>query len=617
MIFFIGFSSLLSAYEMPTLIKDYKKASELSLKTKKENAGNLVIYTRDDLERMQALTLKDLLKTLRYFSYSEDRLAQADMLNLDSFSNHSKGIRLYLNEHELLSPLYGSGFSNFGDMELEFIDHVEIYTGFPSFEFGIAPATVVIRLYTKTAKHDEGGKVKLLGGNYGSHLVSAYHTDTFDDFSYFAYAGEYKDDRKSYNNEGSNLNRGQKRDRFYGTISTENHNIELHAVKEDNDAFMGKFNNFKIDTNSLENRYISLSTHSEFMAKSLKLNLSYTSSQTQLRETLNIRNSAVPSISTDDKTQEESFTALAEKKWNLKNHHLSLGLQYRYKNFDIEEVHFGGVPTPFTQNFDTEQIYSLYLQDLYILTENHRFIFSVMNQFYRRNGNVDEPNNSQLRLGYIFTDTTFVAKTTLSSQAFAAEPYMMIDSRSGNTNLKSERYESIAQELIYTQGSSINNLVFSYAKLSDYPLLGATGRWENSDKELDIFTASYGYTYLYSEKDKFEFQLNYSYSDTAYTDDNAKTLSSLVRSLNTLGKFDIFNELWLIDPAFNSSIRLDYSAGVKYHATQDFSLQLKGENIFDRAQERTYSDINNLGQGNTVSIAVIDPKVWFGLEYLF
>ena len=620
--FFLIFISSSFAYDMPTLIEDYKQSSELSLKTKNENAGNLVIYTRDDLERMQALTLKDLLKTLRYFSYSESKLAQGDMLNLDSFSNQSKGIRLYLNEHELLSPLKGSGFANFGDMELEFIDHVEIYTGFPSFEFGIAPATVVIRLYTKSAKHDEGGKVKLLGGTYGSHLASGYYTDAFDDFSYFAYVGQYNNDRKAYDNEDSNLNRDQLRNRFYGSLSTQNHTLEVHAVKTDDDAFMGEFEdtrNFNVLDNSLETDYISLSSYSQFMDKSLELKLLYTSQNSELNEDLQLKNSTANSISSYDMTEEESFTAVLEKKWQLNNHELSLGMQYRYKHFDIEDVSFAGVSTPFTQTFDNEQIYSVYLQDLYALNEHHSLVFSVMGQSYKRGGNVDEPNTSQLRLGYIYTGESMSAKTTLSSQEFAVEPYMVIDSRDGNANLKSEGYQSLAQEFIYASNATINNFIFSFARLSDYPLLierasSGTPRWENSDKDLDIFTSSYEFTYLYSRKDKLEFSLNYAYSDSVYSQDKAKSLSSLIRSLNSFGKFDIFNELWAVDPAFNSSISLDYSAGVIYHVTQDFSLQAKGENILDRAQERDYYDINN---NKFFSMSVIDQKAWFGLEYLF
>lgn len=603
-------------------MQEYKKASELSIKTKNENSGNLIIYTRDDLERMQALTLKDILKTLRYFSYSQDRLAQADMLNLDAFSNHSKGIRLYLNEHELVSPIYGSGFSMFGDMELEFIDHVEIYTGFPSFEFGIAPASVVIRLYTKSAIHDEGGKVKLMGGSYGSTLSSAYYTDRREDFSYFAYMGQYDDKRESYQNNGSSLERDQLRKRFYGSISTQNHSIELQAVKSESDAFLGTVNESPLSRkqildNNLDYQYLSISTHSEFMHKSLKISASFIANENEFDESFNLPDLSVNGRTYSKETEEESFTLLGEKTWEVQDHSLSLGLQYRYKYFDITDESANGIATPFIQIFDTEQVYSMYVQDLYTLDENHRLIFSIMGQMYKRDGNVDEPNNSQLRLGYIYEDEHWSAKTTLSSQSFAAEPYMMIDSRDGNSNLESERYNSLTQELNYAGLSTLNNLVLSYARLSEYPLIGSSGRWENSDKDLDVFTSSYAFTYLYSQNNKLEFQLNYSNSDTAYTQDKAKTLSSLLRSLHTINQFDIFNEFWIIDPAFSSSIRLDYSAGVKYRVTKDFSLELKGENIFDRSQKRSYPLDPKTNQVAAVSIGVIDPKVWFGLEYLF
>lgn len=610
------------AKEMPILIKDYTEASELSIKTKNENSGNLIVYTRDDLQRMQALTLKDILKTLRYFSYSQNRLAQADMLNLDAFSNHSKGIRLYLNEHELLSPIYGSGFSIFGDMELEFIDHIEIYTGFPSFEFGIAPASVVIRLYTKSAGHDEGGKLKLMGGSYGSSLASAYYTDQREDFSYFTYIGQYDNNRESYDHKGSSLDRDELRTRFYGSLSSQNHSLEVQAVQSDNDAFLGSINQSPLSTkqvidNSLEYKYISISTHSEFMDKSLKVNASFISNDSEFDEAFDLPDLSIKGRTYKKKTEEDSFTLLGEKKWQSKEHDLSLGLQYRYKYFDISDESANGITTPFTQVFDTEQVYSLYLQDVYSLNENHRLILSVMGQMYRRNANVDEPNNSQLRLGYIYEDEALTAKTTLSSQSFAAEPYMMIDSRDGNTNLESERYNSLTQELSYAGTSTINNLVLSYARLSEYPLIGSSGRWENSNEDLDILTTSYAFTYLYSQKDKLEFQLNYSNSDTAYTEDKAKTLSSLLRSLNSIGKFDIFNEFWIIDPAFTSSIRIDYSAGVKYRITKDFSLELKGENIFDRSQNRVYVLDPKTNQVSSLRVDVIDPKVWFGLEYLF
>jgi len=612
-------TSLLFAEDFNDLLNSYVKASELSNKTKNENAGNLIVYTRDDLERMQALTLKDLLKLLRYFSYSENRQVQSDLLNLDAFSNNSKGIRLYLNEHELLSPLYGSGFIYFGDMELEFIDHVEIYTGFPSFEFGIEPATVVIRLYTKSAVHDQGGKVKLLGGSDESHFTTGYYSDSFDDFSYFTYIGQYNNNRKEYSDSTNTLQRDQLRNRFYGSMSTENHSLELHAVQSENDAFLGKFTNAEIIDTSMEYQHISISTFSQFMDKSLTLKASYTKTDTEFEEHFNRPDFNITNLSARDKTKEESFTLSTQKKWDVSDHEISLGLEYRYKFFDIAESYFNDTPVNFHQAFDTEQIYSLYLQDLYNVTDNSLISLSLMNQFYERNGDVNEPDNLQLRLAYIYSDKAFTSKTTLSSQEFAAEPYTIISSGHGNVNLKSERYNSLAQELTYKTDNTLNNVLLSYARLSEYPIIGPSGRPENSDKEFDIYTATYEFTYYYSIKDKFEFQLNYSNSDTAYTNDKAKILSSLFRSLNTFGALDVFNELWIVSPAFSTEISVDYSAGLKYRVSRDFSFQIKGENIFDSAEKRIY--FNGLDPDNneikSVQMSTIDRKVWFGLEYLF
>ena len=66
-----------------SLLQEYEKNSELSNKTKDESAGNLIVYTRDDLERMQAESLQDVLKSLRLFSYIENRIGQTDILNQD------------------------------------------------------------------------------------------------------------------------------------------------------------------------------------------------------------------------------------------------------------------------------------------------------------------------------------------------------------------------------------------------------------------------------------------------------------------------------------------------------------------------------------------------------
>ncbi len=615
-------------------MQEYIKASEHSIKTKDENAGNLIIYTRDDLERMQVLTLKDLLKSIRYFTYSEDRSAQSDLLNLDAFSNHSKGVRVYLNEHELLAPLYGSGFVYFGEIELEFIDHVEIYTGFPSFEFGIEPARVIIRLYSKDARHDEGGKVKGLLGSNDAYMGSTYYTDRDDEFSYFAYASSIENNRESVDTSLSSLNRDHSNDRFYGSFSSDNHQLELHAFKSDSDAFLGKCfpanqnGSFRYDQacirsevldTRLEQEHLSLSTHSTFMDKRLKLNLSYSAIDSEFYENFNRPDFNLTDLTARDNTEEESFTALLQKDWDWERHDISLGVQYRFKYFDISDSYFNGAPVNVTQAYDTEQVYSAFVQDVYHVDEVSVLSISIMNQFYSRNGSVNEPDNLQLRLGYVYDDEEWMAKTTLAQQTFASEPYSIISSGYGNVNLESESYFSVSQELMHRSEALHNNFLFDYARLTDYPLIGPSGRPENSDKNIDIYTATYEAVYFYSQNDKLEFHLNYSLSDNAYMDQKAKRFSTLLRGINTFGKWDVFNEIWCVDPAYSSKIYVDYTVGVDFRATKDLSLQFKAENVFDRAEEFAYIEGLNPATNTLdyVDVSVTDPKVWFGLEYLF
>lgn len=616
-------TSSLLAEDINVLLQDYVKASELSNKTKNENAGNLIIYTRDDLERMQALTLKDLLKSLRYFSYSESRQAQSDLLSLDSYSNNSKGIRLYLNNHELDSPLYGSGFAYFGDMELEFIDHVEIYTGFPSFEFGIEPARVVIRLYTKDAEHDQGGKVKLMGGSLNSNVLSGYVSDSFDDFDYFTYLGHYANNRESYAYNGGELGRDQLRKRFYGSINNKNHRFELHAAKSENDAFLGSYPNVQIHDNGFDYSYINLATHSTFLDDSLTFDMAYTNIDSQYNQVHSNFNPTtglpLPPVTIEQINEEESFTIGLQNLWSFQAHDVTLGVEYRYKYFDISDRTINGVNENFTQAYDTEDIFSLYLQDLYKITDNSVLSLSLMNQFYQRNGDVNAPNNLQLRLGYNYYLEKFTSKTTVSSQSFAAEPYTLIAAGAANPNLKSESYYSFDQELTFKSLDTINNFIFTFAHLIDYPIPFAPSPSDpnkkvpiNSPKDLDIITASYEFTYYYSEKDKLEFNINYSNSDSVYTTEKVELYSALLRSLNTFGKWDIVNELWFVAPEFDRDSSIDYTLGVKYRPTKDFSVQLKGENLLDKGAKRVYID-----GSQELESSVYDRKLWFGMEYLF
>ncbi|WP_152184765.1 TonB-dependent receptor plug domain-containing protein [Sulfurimonas indica] len=617
-------ASVSYANDLDALLQDYQKESDFSKKTKDESVGNLIIYTRDDLERMQVETLKDILKSLRAFIYAENRVAQPDILNQDPITYYSKGVRVYLNEHELLTPLTGSGFIIFGDMNMDFIDHVEIYEGFPTFEFSVEPATIVIRLYTKNAEHDEGGRLKLSAGSYASNKENVYYAGSDESLSFFLYANHSENNRDTKEINAEQLKRDKNTNEFYGSLTNGHHSIELHALNSKGDAFLGSLIGNVPKNTQKEATFLNISTNSKFMQDSLVLNLSYMKQKDEFSSLYDptapvfvppatLVNSYAQSI------DEEAFTANLKKEFIYKNNDMSVGIQYRYKYFDLTDVKFNGIDSNITQAYKKENVYSVFIQDLITLSERNMLTLSLMHQIYQRKGDVHKSHTTQLRIGYIYSDKQWVAKTFLSSQEFASEPYMTISPYYGNPELQSESYKSIFEEISYTTQQTLTKLVLGYGKNYDVPILFSDGSggviMQNSSIDIDGYSASLEFTYYFRRDDKLELQANYTQIESPYGNSAGKYINYVVRMLNNVGKFNIFNEFIINSGYEGVDAGYDYTAGIRYEATKDLHFNLKGENIFNSALKQSFY-IKLLPQ-ETEDFSIVDQKVTLSMEYLF
>lgn len=612
--------------DIDSLLQSYQKESDLSKKTKDESAGNLIVYTRDDLERMQVESLKDILKSLRFFAYAENRLGQSDILNADPISYYSKSIRVYLNENELLTSIVGSGLVTFGDMEMDFIDHVEIYEGFPSFDFGVEPATIVIRLYTKSPEHDEGGRVKAFLGSYGTNKENVYYTNKEDDLSYFIYANHTDSKKDTYFEEAETLRRDKITNRFYSSLSNEQHKFEFHLMQEEGDAFLGSLVGNIPDATTIESMFLNATLNSKFMNDTLSVNLSYIKGMNKFAYEYD---ATTPGIIPSDvypyftsiesfyqNIEEEAFTASIKKVFSLDIHDISIGLQYRHKNFDLTDVRIDAYVTPTSQEYYRENIYSFFLQDLISLNNNHMLSLSLMHQVYKRDGDVDTPHTAQLRFGYIYTNDTWVAKTFISSQEFASEPYMTISPHYGNPTLAPEVYESIFQEFSYGSKSTLSKLILGYGKNKNMPIIDTNFQVQNSKFDTTGISTALEFTLFFNENDKLEFQTNYTNVESPYTGISTKHFNSMLRMLNTVAKFDIFNEIVIHDGYDDVSTGYDYSCGVKYAYSKDININLKGENIFNSGLDKRYMT-QFQPEPNYILVPRIERRFLFGLEYLF
>ena len=276
----------------------------------------------------------------------------------------------------------------------------------------------------------------------------------------------------------------------------------------------------------------------------------------------------------------------------------------------------------FEQPYYSEDVYSLFLQDEYSIDEHQMVTFSLMGQHYhRKHSSVHDQKTFQGRLGYIYTDEHWVAKTFLSHQEFSSEPYMTASTQYGNPDLDKEAYYSIFQEIGYRTDTTLTKLVLGCGKNEDTPILDADtasptyGKMINSDKDIYGHSAALEQTFFFREKDKLELQISTFFLESPEQNGrDGRHHIGVIRMLNTFGRFDLFNELLIYEGYANVSNGHDYSAGVIYHATDDLRFNVKGENIFDDGLEWDYMVIP---PDNSVIVPVIERRFRAGVEYLF
>jgi len=611
-------SSLLYSQDIDNLLRLYKSESELSKKTKDENAGSLVIFTRDDLERMQVESLKDVLKSTRYFRYFENRLGDPDLLNADPTAYSSKSIKIYLNNTELFLPVLGTGIALFGNMDMDFIDHVEIYEGFPSFEYAIEPALLIIKLYTKTPQKDAGSRVKFLVANHNSNKENVYTSDVTDnDIAYFIYANHSDNIQDSYKLSDETLKRNSHTNHFYASLEKNDYKLELNMLQKRQNSFLGELPSSVPKESTHEYSYINASLSHKFLAdKSLSFQLSYL---TNYGKATVEYTTPTPFTHYSKKEQDglgNVLTFITKKEFTFDSNSLILGLQYRHKYFNFDNVKYDNIKDTTQQAYNTEDIYSLFLEESLFLTQNDLIGIAIMSQYYDRNKNMKNEAPLQLRLSYIKSLKKLTSKTFLSRQEFIPEPYMTAATHVGNPNLNPEIYNSIIQEFRYETQRILSKLILSYTEIDNFLLADATGVIQNSKNDTNTYAASLELEYHFREKDKFEVRAETLNLLGTSANIDATHINYIFRMLNSISKFDIFNEIIINTGYSDVENGYDYSAGVKYALNPDLHLSVKGENIFNKGLKRKYLySINPTTQ--YISVPVIEQKFMLSLEYLF
>ena len=621
----IVFSTLLQAYDIDQMLDLYRKDSDLSQKTKNESLGHLTVYTRDDLERMQAHNLGELLNSLRSFRYDENMLGMPDVLHTDPSLYSSDTVKIFINNHEITSAYAGSGLFIYGNIDLGFVDHVEIYEGSTSTAVNSEPAIVTIKLYSKDPAREAGGHLQAYGGSRGMNHENVSYAAASKDFKYYLYASRSDIRRTHYTNENYDISRDYKQKHALMTLDYKNIKVGAEYIDHKADPFLSLSMFAKPKDGDMSYKLKRVSSTMSFLDDdSLKLSLSFIRMNEHLNfnmdGTLWTTNPLDVILVTQDSLVTDSvddvYSAKLEKKTVYKSNTFLLGANYIKKSLhDVNTYNNGVLDTEPT--FVDNSIVGLYMQDDFAIAENQIITASLKrNQYYSKSNRAQRNFHTlQTRLGYIATSKKSTFKAFASSMEIPTEQYALAFAKTNEIELL--RLVDVSAEYARHINAATLGFCLEYLQNQNSKILI---KKENIPRYYDNYSASVKYDYDFDPFNSLKSMLFYNRYHNPVSITHESVMGGFARLLNTYKKFDIYNEIdyrKIYSSEINGYV---YNAGVRYRATQSLIFSLKGVNIFNSAATSRYSYITMNGlspEQKSLYISPIDRTLSVGMEYSF
>ncbi len=389
LVFFVLVSTSMQANEVDSLLKKFNQKNDLSQKTIDENKGHLVLFTRDKLERMHAKTLIDVFKTTPVIYYHENRYGLPDPLASGAFEPYrSNFIRLYIDGVEVTQGWMGSGLILYGDLNIDFVDHIEFYYAIPSFETAVEPAYLTVFLYSKNPKQDNGGKVNLVQGSRGYNSQSVSYAEQKEDYAYMVNFSHTDAKREKIDNGTTTpLSRDFERLQLFSYIKTEDQIFHLQVMKKETDSLAG----LSYDATPLVSEVDYLNIHMDYgidFTEYLHAQFAYDWLKTDLRQADDNPLVLIGSMfgnELDATVKNSTYSAELTYKENIGDHRLATGIKGRWKRLDSLSLEgFGTIPLTFTE----EDVFSVFFQDQYVLSDAELLTLGVEYSKVYRNSTI-------------------------------------------------------------------------------------------------------------------------------------------------------------------------------------------------------------------------------------
>jgi len=597
---------------LDNLLTQYEQSASLYHKTKKESAGHLILFSREDLDQMQAYTLNDVLKTLRMFNAQATRMGMTTLVKSSANQIVPSPVKIFINSHELNSATIGNALTQYGKMGLYFIDHIEIYQAGNSVTFGNEPGSMIIKLYTKEPSRENATSTQISIDTRASLNLRAIDARKIGEYSYLANVDISKNNYETYNANGYDLSRDGNRGQFYIKFSKdESYSIEMGATKEKYDSFSG-LAKAPIDNNiEANNLYLKATKHFDD-----SLNIALSVSHEQL-DVLNKDALGIPTVygktnQVDVNIGSYIYSGIIEKRFLYGANDLFIGAHIKHQKFNINEYKRDGADTSIVWGPQERNIYMAYLENLYNLNESNLITLSVKLDHYD-NDTSKSSTEHILRLGYVA-----LLNNSFTFKAFAMKSYIYPTFRQTtfspniniNPDLESFKTRILTAELIYKKDKTTFTLSGGSSEAKNAIVFSPTLKKYINKDGVNRFQRSFA-------RVEHIFDINNKITIEYFKMFNDKYLSpgdgGLIQLFNKFGKFDIYNELiyrsdYTSSDAIKMSAGYDYSLGLIYHANKNLEVKLKGENLLDKASQTPI---------NGIDVPLVERRGLLTMEYTF
>jgi iron complex outermembrane receptor protein len=625
-LFFIVTLSFSSSLE--SLLLKYQNSSKNSLETLDEKMGHVIIYTQDEIQKMQYQTLADILKELPLNTFSTNRYGLSNLSLAGTKTDITGFFKLYINDHEVSSIYNQSPSLSWLQMPTELINHVEIYYGEGSFDLGNETGIQFIRVYTKKGEKENGNALQVTTTNKNSNTQSFTHSSLLqNNWSYLIHA--------------TNQNRinDAKREYLFINLSNDTNNIDIGYTTLEKDSFQGYATDVEPNESKIESENIFLHMNNYFLDdKSLKTSFSYDRNtiehyehNDQLKSLQDLGLFLPPffgGLPIVKYYEDLSFTKLngsISKESKIKSHKLYTAINIQNKSYKTKErynTNFLGITSQTGQfnDYNDETIYSFMLQDDYKLNEQIHLIGNYKIDKYDRDGStLKDETQSLYRVGMIYLPTENFGLKTFYTKSYIPPTFYNIDfADKSNPTLKTQQYKYFVIDAAYTFENSKLNINYYNTHIDNFIYYTPVGFINVSDK---IKTNGFIFDYEYTINKNHSLKFNYYISRLNQTINNSNK-GGYIKYMGSYEKFDYFSSLIFrngysyLDVQVPNSYNLNL--GLKYNYTKNLSFTLQGNNLLEKP---TRSLTTDMSQGYTnrtnSSIEDYDRSITFGVRWLF